>query len=111
MQNPGKVQPTEDWTLALGVGIFIIQLAAAVEALLIGLVTRFRWLKFNRGRNAVGLFSLIVLAFALPEFRGIASATPQSTGALLLYLLYLILPMMPAWGLLYFRRVERLVEK
>ncbi len=104
IQNPDKVQPTEDWTLGLGAGILIIQLATAIEALLIGLVTRLRWLQFNRGRNAIGLFSLIMLAFALPEFIGITSATPGAIGATLLYSVYLILPVLPAWGLLYFRR-------
>ncbi|MEM1241915.1 MAG: hypothetical protein AAGI45_18945 [Cyanobacteria bacterium P01_H01_bin.26] len=108
MLNPDKVQPTEDWTLELGLGIFAIQLAVAVEVLLIALVTRFRWLKFNRARNAIGLFSLILLAFALPGFTGITSAAPGSIGAGLLYLLYLIVPVIPAWGLLYFRRARDL---
>ena len=104
IQNPDKVQPTEDWTLGLGVGMLVIQLVTVVETLLIGLSTQFRWLQFNRGRNAIGLFSLIMMAFALPKFIGITSATPETLGATLLYSLYLILPVAPAWGLLYFRR-------
>lgn len=106
MLNPDKVQPTEDWTLGLGLGIFVIQLATAVEVLLIGLATRLRWLKFNQGRNAVGLFSLIMLAFALSDFGGIASITAETVGISLLSLLYLMLPVIPACCLLYFRRTQ-----
>ena len=109
--NPHKVQPTEDWTLGLGVAMMAIQLATAIEALLIGLVTRLRWIKFNRGRNALGLFSLMMLAFALPGFRGLTSHTTERIGSILLYLLYLVLPVIPAWGLLYFPRVQRLTGK
>lgn len=111
IQNPEKVQPTEDWTLGLGVGMIIIQLATAVEVLFISLATRLRWLKFNRGRNAVGLFSLIMLTFALPNVGRRSSVTPETIGAILLYLLYLMSPVMPAWGLLYFRRTQELVDK
>ncbi|MEM9482912.1 MAG: hypothetical protein AAGA83_04390 [Cyanobacteria bacterium P01_F01_bin.116] len=102
--NPHKVQPTEDWTLGLGFSMLVIQLATAVETFLIALVTRLRWINFNRGRNALGLFSLLMLTFALPGFRGLTSVTPEAMGATLLYLLYLILPTLPAWGLLYFRK-------
>ena len=109
--NPDQVQFPEDWMLELGLGIFAIQLAVAVEVLLIALTARLRWMKFNRARNAIGLFSLILLAFALPNLRGITSATPASLRADLLHMLYLIVPVIPGWGVLYFRRAQGLTKQ
>ncbi|MBT9317419.1 hypothetical protein [Leptothoe spongobia] len=107
--NPDKVRPLEDWTLGLGVGVLYMQGVTLIEALLISLATRLRWIKFNRGRNAVGLLSLMLLSLALPK--GITSATPSEIVSLLLYLLYLTLPVIPAWCLLSLRRNQGLVNR
>ncbi|MEM8612723.1 MAG: hypothetical protein AAGF93_11960 [Cyanobacteria bacterium P01_H01_bin.105] len=101
--NPDQVRPIENWMLGLAIGTAYIQIAVAVETLLIGLVTRFRWIKFKRGRLIVGLFSLLLLLFALPLLKEIILVRPSDFVSFLQYLLYLILPVMPAWCLLWFR--------
>lgn len=92
--------------MGLGVGMMALQFVTGVEALLTELITRFRWLRFKRGKNAIGLLSLMLLAFALPGFQNVTAVTPEGVGEMLLYFLYLILPVIPDWGLLYFRRVS-----
>ena len=101
--NPGEI-PLEDWSLALAIYTIPLQLGAALEAVIIGLCTRFRWIKFNRGRLAVGLFSLISLYFTMSAiWRGI---TEQYINLfwVLLYELIITLPLWLAWGLLRSRR-------
>ena len=102
--NPDKVRPIENWALGLIIGMFYIQVAVAVETLFISLVTRLRWIKLNRGRLIVGLFSLMLLSFALPLLKDIISVRPSDSVSFLQYLLFLFLPVIPAWCLLYFRR-------
>ncbi|NEZ60995.1 hypothetical protein D0962_31560 [Leptolyngbyaceae cyanobacterium CCMR0082] len=102
--NPDQVRPIENWVLGLVMGMVYIQIALAVETLLISLVTRFRWMKFQRGRLLVGLFSLIMLSFALPLLKEITLVRPGDSVSFLQYLLYLMLPVIPAWCLLWFRR-------
>ncbi|MBE9067619.1 hypothetical protein IQ260_13225 [Leptolyngbya cf. ectocarpi LEGE 11479] len=102
--NPDQVRPIENWMLGLAIGAAYIQIVVAVEALLIGLATRLRWIKFKRGRLIVGLFSLMMLSFALPLLEEIILVRPSDIVSFLQYLLYLILPLIPAWCLLLFRR-------
>lgn len=102
--NPDKVMPLEDWSLTLAVGSFFIQLSSSVEALLISLGTRFQWIKFNRGRLTVGLFSLIPLSYAIATVRGAIADPYINVWWVLLYELVLILPLMLAWRLLRFQR-------
>ncbi|MEM1256041.1 MAG: hypothetical protein AAGI69_26685 [Cyanobacteria bacterium P01_H01_bin.21] len=101
--NLDEVRPIENWALGLIIGMFYIQVAVAVETLFISLVTRLRWIKLNRGRLIVGLFSLMLLSFALPLLKDIISVRPSDSVSFLQYLLFLFLPVMPAWCLLYFR--------
>lgn len=102
--NLDQARPTEDWMLELVIGMVYIQIAVAIETLLISLVTRFRWIQFKRGRLSVGLFSLLLLLFALPLLKDSILVRPSDIVSFLQYLLYLILPVIPAWCLLYFRR-------
>ena len=81
--NPDQVRPIENWALGLGLGMFYIQLAAAVETLLISLATRFRWIKLKQGRLIVGLFSLMLLSFALPLIKEGALDTSSKTESIL----------------------------
>ncbi|MEM9092283.1 MAG: hypothetical protein AAGC93_26565 [Cyanobacteria bacterium P01_F01_bin.53] len=109
--NPDKITP-EDWSLGLGVHIFVIQAATFLETLLISLVTRLRWIKFKQGKTAIGVFSLALLSLALPELRGFMSAPLSETlGPFLAYSFYLLLPVMPAWLILYARRARRVASK
>lgn len=101
--NPAQMRPTEDWMLGLVIGMVYIHIAVAIETLLISLVTRFRWIKFKRGRLLVGLFSLLLLLFALPLLKDIVLVRPRDFVLFLQYFLYLILPVIPAWCLLWFR--------
>ncbi|MEO1444867.1 MAG: hypothetical protein AAFV46_01270 [Cyanobacteria bacterium J06635_11] len=110
--NPAKVRPSEDWSLRLGVHIFAIQAAIFLETLLISLVTRLRWIKFKQGKTVTGVFSLALLSLALPELRGFMSVPLSETlGPFLAYSLYLLLPVMPAWLILYARRARRVASK
>ncbi|MEM9808897.1 MAG: hypothetical protein AAF959_26890 [Cyanobacteria bacterium P01_D01_bin.56] len=102
--NPDQVRPIENWALGLIIGMFYIQIAIAVETLFVSLVTRFRWIKLNRGRLIVGLFSLMMLSFALPLLKDIISVRPGDSVSFFQYLLFLTLPVVPAWCVLHFRR-------
>ncbi|MEM9485801.1 MAG: hypothetical protein AAGA83_19150 [Cyanobacteria bacterium P01_F01_bin.116] len=103
--NPDKVMPAEDWELGLGVGSFFVQLSAAIEALLISLVTRLRWIKFKRGRLTAGLFALIPISYAIPAFLTAISDSYVNFWWVLLYELAIISPVVLAWRLLRFQRV------
>lgn len=103
--NPDKVMPAEDWELGLGIGSFVVQLSASIEALLISLVTRFRWIKFNRGRLAAGSFALIPISYAIPRFWNAISHTSVNFWWVLLYELIIISPVILAWRVLRLQRV------
>ena len=110
--NPDQFRPSEDWSLRLGVYLFGIQAATLLETLLISFVTRLRWIKFKQGRNAIGVFSLALLLLGLPVLRGFTSDPLSETlGPFLLYSLYLLLPVMPAWLIVYVRRTRRVASK
>ncbi|MEM9806681.1 MAG: hypothetical protein AAF959_15520 [Cyanobacteria bacterium P01_D01_bin.56] len=109
--NPEQVRPAEDWELALGIGSFFIQLSASVETLLISLITRFRWIMFNRGRFAAALFSLLSLAYAMPAFRNAITDSSINFWWVLLYELAIMLPILLAWCLLRVQHVHRIHGK
>ena len=96
MLNPDKIEPARSWMLGLVLGMVYIQIAVTIETLLVGLVTRLRWIKYKRGRAIVGLFSLTTLLFALPLLTDIVLVRPGDIVSFLQFLLFLILPLVPA---------------
>lgn len=98
--------PLEDWSLTLGIASFLLQVAASIEGLIISVGIRFRWIKFNRGRLAVGLFSLIPLAYMIGGVWRAISNPYINLLWVVLYELAIMLPLGIAWFLLRFQRVE-----
>lgn len=101
----------DDWRLGLGILSFVVQVSAAIEALLIAFITRFRWINLSRGRLAVGVFSLVFWVCAIPEIQRAIASAYINIWWFLLYELVLMLPVTLAWGLLYFWRTQRLASK
>ncbi|MDV3348818.1 hypothetical protein D0962_15020 [Leptolyngbyaceae cyanobacterium CCMR0082] len=98
--NPGEIA-LEDWSLALAIYTVPLQLGAAIEAIIIGLCTRFRWIKVNHGRLAVGAFSLISLYFAISAIWVGMTSRYSNLFGVLLYEFIITLPLWLAWGLLF----------
>ncbi|ESA33234.1 hypothetical protein N836_22850 [Leptolyngbya sp. Heron Island J] len=105
--NPGKVLPLENWSLTLSIGSFLIQLAASIEAVLIGISTRLRWIKLKRGRFAIALLSLISLSFTIGGVRQALSSQYINLFGVLLYQLIITLPLWFAWFFLRSHRTEQ----
>ena len=103
--NPNGV-PLEDWSLGLAIYIALIQLSSSLEALIIGFCTRFRWIKFNRGRLAVGLFTLIPLGFTASAIARGITESHVNVFWVLLYELIVTLPLWFAWFLLRSQRTQ-----
>ena len=99
--NPNEVRPLEDWYLLLGISAFLIQLASSIEALIVSIGTRFRWMGYRRGRIAVGVFSLISLAYTLDKlWQAIANPHLYISIAIFAFELIFLFPLGIAWFLL-----------
>lgn len=100
--NPDKVRPLEDWSLALGITALLIQLASSLEALIISIGTRLRWIGYRRGRTAVGLYSLITLSYMLAGLWVAVSISRMDYEFFFIQLIILLL-LGIAWFVLHFQ--------
>ena len=88
--NPDKIRPLEDWLLRLGVLSFILQIAVVVEALVVSVATRRRWMPYKLGRKGVWLLSLIGLS---QVFFGIWTAYPAAVSESTAWGMFILLPL------------------
>ncbi|MEM9538559.1 MAG: hypothetical protein AAGA60_03495 [Cyanobacteria bacterium P01_E01_bin.42] len=102
--NPNAVRPLEDWSLIIGVTALLIQLASSIEALIISMGMRYRWMSYRHGKIAVWVFSALSFAHTFIKFWPMITYLGMVNLVVLAFEIAILLPLGIAWYLLRSQR-------
>ncbi|MBP0016765.1 MAG: hypothetical protein J7647_04315 [Cyanobacteria bacterium SBLK] len=102
--DPNAVRPLEDWSLIIGITAFLIQFAASIEALIVSIGTRYRWISYRHGKIALWIFSTLSLSHTFVKLWPAMTYLGIVNLAVLAFEIAILLPLGIAWLLLRSQR-------